>query len=113
VAIYTFEGPMGSGMTMYGLALVHMQAQITKRQVVSNYLEIKYNSSPFDEAMEWTLRSKLRKNLDFIAREEQEIERAIRRRPWLLTLGENERRHLPKKPLECDIYYEGRKLGSG
>lgn len=102
---------MGSGMTMYGLALAHMQAQAEKKRVVISYLETKYNSFPFDEAMDMILKSSLSKNLLFIEREEREIERAIRKRPWLWTLGKNEYRHFPKKLLECDIYYEGRKLG--
>ena len=98
-------------MTMAALAFAHMRAQITKREVVINYLETKYNSFPLDEAMEMILKSTLSKNLFLIEREEAEIERALKKRPWLLDLTKTQWRHAPKKTLECDIYYEGRKLG--
>ena len=107
MTIIAYGGPMGSGMTMAALAFAHMRAQITKREVVINYLETKYNSFPLDEAMEMILKHTLYKNLFLIEREEAEIERALKKRPWLLTQW----RHAPKKTLECDIYYEGRKLG--
>lgn len=98
-------------MTMYGLALAHMQAQ--KRRVIHSYLETKSYDYPRDIVIDFILKSNLYKDLYLIAREEQEIDRGLKRRPWLLTLGKNEWRHFPKKSLECDIYYQGRKLGNG
>lgn len=112
MTIITYEGPMGSGMTMAALAFAYMRSQIDKRKVVSNYLETKYNIFPFDEAMDMILKSTLSKNLFLLEREEAEIERALKKRPWLLDLTKTNWRHSPKKTLECDIYYHGRKLGN-
>lgn len=111
MTIYVVENSIGSGVSMTALAIAYMQNRIAKRKIINNYLELKCNSFSFDEAMDISLKSTLYRNLSFIAREEQEIENSIKKRPWLFTILETEWRHLPKKVLECDIYYEGRKLG--
>lgn len=109
MAITVIEGAMpGTGMTMFATYMAHRLRQYYAIQgCLSNLASHRYE---LDEVVFLKLLDNFNHKLyDTIWPWDEDVEPGG---AMYLNLLRTNWRHWPKKPLECDIYYKGRKLGN-
>lgn len=101
MSIITFEGPMGSSMTLASTYFSYARHLMDYHKLATDCLNLKHQSSPIDPGIESILKKQLK-----ILKRKTEIQFPDTRFHLLnysiISRGSG--------PIDCDIYYKGRRL---